>query len=189
VAAEAEVDGLRRHRPGTPASRIFWPSLARGGELLERRLSAESDTRPLILLDPRGAESDDDLDAAVRAMASLALHFARRAGCLLAVPGDRRPTHLDATLAGWAHVHARLALVHGDQAPALGGLAARRGPVIYVAARRIARPPRALAHAPGASRLLVVPGTLAGRRAAFFVAGCHGYELSGARALRAARVA
>jgi hypothetical protein len=86
-------------------------------------------------------------------------------------------------------VHARLALVHGDQAPALGGLAARRGPVIYVAARRIARPPRALAHAPGASRLLVVPGTLAGRRAAFFVAGCHGYELSGARALRAARVA
>ena len=53
VAAEVDLDGLRPHREGTPASRIFWPALARGGELMERRLRAEGDTRPLVVLDPR----------------------------------------------------------------------------------------------------------------------------------------
>jgi hypothetical protein len=53
--------------------------------------------------------------------------------------------------------------------------------VLYVAARRGARPPRALAAAPGGGRLLVVPGSLAGRSATFTVAGCSGYELSAHR--------
>jgi uncharacterized protein (DUF58 family) len=178
VAAEIELDGLRQHRPGTPASRIFWPSLARGGELLERRLLADSDTRPLVVLDPRGAAVEEDLDAAVRAAASLAVHLAREGGCAMLVPGDRRPVLLDRTLAGWPHLHARLALVDGSSPPALGGVATRRGPIFYVAARRLTRPPRALAHAPGGGRLLVVPGRMPARRASFSVAGCHGYELS-----------
>ncbi|MCW2982652.1 MAG: hypothetical protein JWR63_222, partial [Conexibacter sp.] len=38
VAAEIELDGLRPAREGTSASRMYWPSLAKGGELLERRL-------------------------------------------------------------------------------------------------------------------------------------------------------
>jgi uncharacterized protein (DUF58 family) len=182
VAAEVELDGLRQHRPGTPASRIFWPSLAKGGELLERRLRADSDTRPLVVLDPRGA-GEADLDAAVRAVASLAVHLAREGGCALLIPGDRRPAALDPSLLGWPHLHARLALVDGATPPALGGVAARRGPIVYVAARRLTRPPRALAHAPGGGRLLVVPGTLPGRHAAFTVAGCTGYELTEARRL------
>ncbi|HWH94992.1 MAG TPA: hypothetical protein VNT03_14115, partial [Baekduia sp.] len=69
----------------------------------------------------------------------------------------------------------------------LAGLATRRGPIVYVAARRLTRPPRALAHAPGGGRVLVVPDEIAGRRAAFAVAGCLGYELSEAR--RGAEVA
>jgi uncharacterized protein (DUF58 family) len=181
VAAEIELDGLRQHRPGTPASRIFWPSLAKGGELLERRLRADSDTRPLVVLDPRGAASEDDLDAAVRAAASLAVHLAHEGGCALLIPGDRRPAAVDPGLAGWPNLHARLALVQGDTPPALAGVAARRGPILYVAARQLSRPPRALAHAPGGGRVLVVPGTLAGRRASFAVAGCSGYELSETR--------
>ncbi|HMJ36622.1 MAG TPA: DUF58 domain-containing protein [Baekduia sp.] len=181
VAAEIELDGLRQHRPGTPASRIFWPSLAKGGELLERRLRADSDTRPLVVLDPRGAASEEDLDAAVRAAASLAVHLAREGGCALLVPGDRRPAMLDPGLVGWPNVHARLALVDGDSPPALSGVAARRGPILYVAARRLTRPPRALAHAPGGGRVLVVPGTLAGRHPSFTVAACSGYELSDSR--------
>jgi uncharacterized protein (DUF58 family) len=184
VAAEIELDGLRQHRPGTPASRIFWPSLAKGGELLERRLRADSDTRPLVVLDPRGAACEDDLDAAVRAAASLAVHLAREGGCALLVPGDRRPAALDPALVGWSHLHARLALVAGETPPALAGLSARRGPLLYVAARRLTRPPRALAHAPGGGRLLVVPGGIAGRHASFAVAGCVGYELSETRAAR-----
>jgi uncharacterized protein (DUF58 family) len=181
VAAEVELDGLRQAREGTSASRIYWPSLAKHGELLERRLRADSDTRPLVVLDPRAPAEDEDLDAAVRAAASLAVHLAQAGGCALLIPGDRRPAALDPGLVGWAHVHARLALVDDAAPPPLTGLAARRGPIVYVAARRLTRPPRALAHAPGGGRVLVVPGELPGRRAIFTVAGCCAYELSGER--------
>jgi hypothetical protein len=98
------------------------------------------------------------------------------------LPGDRRPTTLEPTLSGWEHAHARLAVVGPATAPNLAGLANRRGPVFYVAARVPGRPPRALAHAPGGGRVLVVPGTMAGRRAVLAVAGCVGYELSAGRA-------
>lgn len=181
IAAEVELDGLREHRPGTPASRIFWPALARRQPLMERRLRADSDTRPLVLLDPRGAAALDDEDAAVRAAASLAMHFAAQGGCALLIPGDRRPAVLEPGLANWPHVHARLAVVDGSMPPALAGLATRRGPLLYVAARRLTAPPRALAHAPGGGRILVVPGPIPGRHAAFTVAGCIGYELSDMR--------
>lgn len=181
VAAEIELDGLRQAREGTSASRMYWPSLAKGGELLERRLRADSDTRPLVVLDPRAAGSEEDLDAAVRATASLAVHLAHAGGCALLIPGDRRPAALDPGLVGWAHLHARLALVDATTPPPVSGLAARRGPIVYVAARRLTRPPRALAHAPGGGRVLVVPAPIAGRRASFTVADCLGYELSEAR--------
>ena len=36
AAAETEIDGVRQFREGTPASRIHWPSLARGHGLMER---------------------------------------------------------------------------------------------------------------------------------------------------------
>ena len=188
IAAEVDLDGLRQLRQGTPASRIFWPSLARGAGMMERRLRPESDTRPLVLLDPRGAAVEEDLDAAVRAATSLTVHLARAGGCALLLPGERRPVILEPTLGGWPHAHARLALIEGTMRPSLGALAGRRGPVLYVAARRMHRTPRALANAPGGGRILVVPGELAGRRPSFSVAGCHGYELSGARAAHASMV-
>jgi uncharacterized protein (DUF58 family) len=192
VAAEIDLDGLRPYRPGAAASRIFWPALARGEELMERRLRADGDTRPLIVLDPRSALREEDLDAAVRAAGSLCVHLARAGGCALLLPGDRRPTALESTLSGWPHLHVRLALVDGRAGPNVVGLASRRGPVLYVAAHAPTRAPRALAHAVGGGRILVVPGVNgdrvrtevtrgAGRRALFTVAGCTGYELSGAR--------
>lgn len=176
-AAEIDVDGLRPHREGAPASRIHWPAFARSGELLERHLRPEGDTRPLVLLDPRG-EDPALLDAAVRAAASLCVHLAEIGGCALLLPGERRPSPLEPGLSGWPHLHARLAVVDGGGAPALSGLASRRGAIFYVAARAVARVPPVLAHAPGAGRVLVVPGTLAGRRATFTVAGCTGYDLA-----------
>src|SRR3954451_14595413 len=182
IAAEVDLDGIRPHRPGAPASRMYWPAFARTGELMERRMRADSDTRPLVVLDPRGALDDAALDPAVRAAASLCVHLAREGGCALLLPGDRRPTTLEPTLAAWEHAHARLAVVTGLSGPNLAGLAARRGPVLYVAAYVPARPPRALTHAPGGGRVLVVPGTMPGRRAAFTVAGCTAYELSGQHA-------
>lgn len=174
AAAETEIDGLRPHREGAPASRIHWPSVARGAGLMERKLVAESDTRPLVVLDPRGAASRDDLDAAVRAAGSLALHFARRAGCALLLPGDRRAAIIEPDLGAWPALHVRLALLGDDHGPALTAAQNRRGLVVFVAARPVERPPRGIGRTPG-GLLLVVPGGLPGRRAVVEVAGCQGY--------------
>jgi uncharacterized protein (DUF58 family) len=130
VAAEVDLDGLRPHREGAPASRIYWQGLARWGELMERRLRAEGDTRPLVLLDLRAPASRDAADAAVRASASLAVALARDGGCAVLLPGDRRPTVLEPTLAGWPALHARLAVMETEAVPSLSGVAARRGPVL-----------------------------------------------------------
>lgn len=184
-AAEVDIDGLRPHREGAPASRIHWPAYARSGELLERRLRPEGDTRPLVLLDARG-DDEDALDAAVRAAASLCVHLAERGGCGLLLPGERRPSPLEPGLSGWPHLHARLAVVEPGGQPAVSGLASRRGAMFYVAARPTRRVPPVLAHAPAAGRYLVVPGGLPGRRAAFSVAGCTGYDLAPARRRAAA---
>ena len=189
LAAEVDLDGLRPHREGAPASRIFWPALARGGELMERRLRADGDTRPLVVLDLRAPESEEAADAAVRATASLAVELARAGGCALLLPGDRRPSGLDPTLAGWPALHVRLALLEAQAVPNLSDLSSRRGPVLYVAARVLARAPRALAHAPGSARLLVVPGTLPGREPVLTVAGCFAYDAGSERRTARRRVA
>jgi len=180
--AEVELDGIRPLRDGTSAARIFWPSIARGAEPQERHLTADCDSSPLIVLDPRTPADEDALDAAVRAAASLAHALALAGGCALLLPGDRRATELGETLAGWTHVHARLALLGPATAPTLGAVAHRRGPIIFVSARVRGRLPAALGVAAGATRVLVVPGAIAARQAAFTVAGCSGYVLSARRA-------
>ena len=177
--AAAELDGLRPYRVGTSASRIHWPALARGAGLLERRLSAERDTRPLIALDARCA-SPEYLDAAVRATASLALHFARLGGCSVLLPGDRRPIEIDPDLRRWPGAHARLAVVEGDsrsRPPALSrGM--RRGRIFYIAATAMQRLPVAVARAGHHAAVLVLPKGLDQRvtvPASFEVSGCRGY--------------
>ncbi|MDX6675630.1 MAG: hypothetical protein QOH11_3048 [Solirubrobacteraceae bacterium] len=185
AGAEVELDGLRPYRVGAPASRIHWAALARGAGLLERRLQPEGEGRPLVVLDAAGPAEADDLDAAVRAAASLAHALARGGGCSILLPGDRRATALEPDGRGWPAVHARLALVGPGSPPsALGAAAAGAHAVYYVAARRGARAPHRLLRGHGHQRVvLVVPGGFAGRRAAFAVAGCSGYVLaSGARA-------
>ena len=191
-----------RYRPGAPASRIYWPALARGGELIERRLRADGDTRPLVVLDPRapGARGGPRRGRARRGLAVRAPGARRR----LRAAAARRPAP-DAcsspTLAGWPHLHVRLALVddragaeRGRRWPrAAGRPLRRRAPAGARAAR--AGPRR------GGGRCSSCPGgdgparrsapaprrRVGGRRAVFTVAGCTGYELSGTR--RVAEVA
>jgi uncharacterized protein (DUF58 family) len=179
VGAEAELDGIRPLRDGTPASRIFWPAVARGADPQERFLTAASESRPVVVFDPRGAASEAALDAAVRATASLAHSLATEGGCQVLLPGDRRPVDLGVTLAGWPQLHARLALIGASSGPSLAGVAQRRGPIVFVSARMRARVPAALGPAHGATRIVVVPAPLPAGHAIFAVAGCHGYELSG----------
>jgi uncharacterized protein (DUF58 family) len=180
--AAIDVDGLRPYRPGTPASRIHWPALARGAGLLERRLRADRDTRPLVVLDARGEHLGPLLDAAVRAAASLTVELARLGGCRLLLPGERRALAVEPDLASWPAAHARLALVEGgpDTRPPLLDGVARLGPVFYVAAQPLERLPAALS-APGPGTLVVVlpqdldalpPGS-----PSFEVTGCRGYAV------------
>jgi len=179
VGAEIELDGIRPLRDGTPASRIFWPAVARGADAQERFLATASESRPLVVLDPRGGATEEDLDAAVRAAASLARVLAGAGGCSVLLPGDRRPADLGQTLGGWSHLHARLAVIGPAVGPSLASVAARRGPVFYVSAQMRSRMPQALGPAHAAQRVLVLPGVLASRHAAFTVAGCSAYVLSG----------
>jgi uncharacterized protein (DUF58 family) len=181
VGAEVELDGIRPLRDGTPASRIFWPAIARGAEPQERYLHADGSSQPLVALDPRGAASEADLDAAVRAAASLVHALASSGGCGVLLPGDRRPTELTGTSTGWPQIHARLALVVPSGTLALASVAQRRGPIVFVSARMRVALPTALGAGHGAMRVLVVPGSLADRGAAFAVAGCSGYVLGARR--------
>ena len=177
IAAEVEMESLRPYREGAPASRIHWPTVARSGTLMERRLLADSDTRPLVVLDASRPATAEALDSAVRAAASLAVHLARAGGCSLFLPGDRRPSDLDADLAGWPTLHARLALVEPSMPVPSVRLQTRRGAVYWVSPAPLGRPPRALERA-HAQRYLVAPGARTGHEA-FTVAGCSGVLLGG----------
>lgn len=188
--AAVDVDGLRPYRPGTPASRIHWPAVARGAGLIERRLQADGDSRPLVVLDSRGEVPIELLDAAVRAAASLALELARTGGCGLLLPGEQRATTVDRELMTWPAAYARLAMVQGGRdarAPALGPTKGRLGPMVYVAAKA---PERLAAIAtesgPGLVVLVVPDKTLADGRPhgirgpmlpTLAVSGCRGFLL------------
>jgi uncharacterized protein (DUF58 family) len=187
--AATEVDGLRPYRRGAPASRIHWAALARGAGLLERRLRSDGDSGPLVVLDARSTAAPEQLDAAVRAAASLALDLARRTGCELLLPGERRATHLGPDLAAWPAAHARLALIEGGPDAPAPSLSSRphSGRTYYVAAAGLERRDR-LALDTRLRAVLVVPAELASGApypAAFDVAGCRGFVLGGHRSFRA----
>jgi uncharacterized protein (DUF58 family) len=186
--AAVDVDGLRPYRPGTPASRIHWPAVARGAGLIERRLQADGDSRPMIVLDARGAGPPELLDAAVRAAASLTLELARAGGCGLLLPGEQRATAIDRELISWPAASARLAVVEGGPdapAPAVKSYASRAGPMIYVATESPRRLP-ATAAGRGLTMLVVPvqglsdgrpPGIRGPMLATLDVSGCRGFLL------------
>jgi uncharacterized protein (DUF58 family) len=186
AAAEVELDGLRPYRAGAPASRIHWPTVARTGEMVERRFVAEAADRPLVALDARLPESEEALDAAVRAAASLARHLAERGGCGVLLPGERRPVELARDLLGWPSLHARLAAVTEVERSPVLERAGSTGPVFWVTARGGSALPAALARVPGRGRVLVAPTAMPGRPVLFTVAGCVGQRLEGVSARRAA---
>jgi len=134
VAGATETDSLQPHRPGTPASRIHWPTVARTATLMERRLVADAEQVPLVVVDPRAPASRDALDRALRAAASLCVHLGRCGGCSLLLPGDRRPAAIDAELCGFMQAHVQLALLSPEAGgPPVGGLSGAAS-VVWVSA-------------------------------------------------------
>ena len=177
--AATEVDGLRPYRLGTPASRISWPALARGAGLLERRLRAERDSGPLVVLDVRAAADGEHVDAAVRAAASLASALGKLSGCDLLLPGDRRPLQIEPDLGAWPGAHARLALIEGGPKAPPPSLTTRprAGTIFYVAAEpgRLTAPALRAGHR---AAVLVLPKELTPDVRcvpSFEVSGCRGY--------------
>jgi uncharacterized protein (DUF58 family) len=189
--AAVEIDGLRPYRAGTPASRISWPALARGAGLLERRMRAERDSGPLVVLDVRSGGHPERADAAVRAAASLTHELARRSGCELLLPGDRRPVLIETDLCAWPSVHVRLALLEEGpegQPPSLSARP-RSGMIFYVAAQH-ERLPTQLLRGDHRGAVLVLPSDVAPpvrQPARFEVSGCVGYLLSAGGRVEAAR--
>jgi len=169
-----DLEGLRPYREGASASRIHWATLARRGEMMERRFVAERASAPLVVLDAAAPASAAALDAAVRATASLCVALARAEGVALLLPGDRRPIDIGHDLGAWSGVHKRLALVEAGARPNLGGLGHAQSTLLWVTAAELTSLPRELERLPVRARYLVAPALPSGAVAAFRVAGCSG---------------
>ncbi len=163
--APQEVDSLRVYRPGSPASRIHWPTVARSGVLMEHGLRAEDDSRVLVEVDALHPASEEALDQALRAAASLCVHLARRGGCLVLLPDDARPSLVGPDLRAWPALHARLALVSAGEGARRTRRLRRAPSLIHVTAS-------AEAQGVGVAHLRVAPIPLAGLPVTFTVAGC-----------------
>ena len=186
-AVEFEVDGLRPYRHGSPASRIHWPAVARSGEMHERRIVAGAEATPLVALDAEHPASEEALDRAVRAAASLCVHLASSTGCAVLLPGSHGPAMLDSRLRTWPTLHARFAVV-GSAAPTRlpsrsSGL---QGSVFWVSAR--APEAVALPRSLGTGRHYLVSAFRPPGAVSFQVAGCFG-AASATRARPRARAA
>lgn len=180
-AAEFEIDGLRSYREGTPAARIHWPTLARTGELHERRITAGADAARLVVIDPQRPAGEDALDAAVRAAASICLELAAGGGCALILGGDMRALEIDPRLRAWPQAHHRLALVEaGAGAPPIQRIG-RAGVVFWVSADPSPGAEQRCRRLPATRRLLVRPASQPlGGPVLFRVAGCEAAELRAA---------
>ena len=180
-SADPELDGVRPYRPGTKATRIYWPALARGAELAERHLVAAGDAAPLVALDPTGAESTDDLDRAVRAAASLLAHLGRLGGCELLIGGLRQRLGAGRDPRAWTAAIAALAVVDGTEgAPRLAS-SDLRSTVLWVSSAPAPRPPRGLTRG-----WVVAPHPLPRAPVDFTAAGCAGHPLAVRSLARAA---
>jgi uncharacterized protein (DUF58 family) len=174
-APEMELDVLRPYRAGSPATRIHWPTLARTGELMERRFVADPRARALIVVDSYDPVGERELDSAVRAAASLAYHLARGGGCGVLLPGERRPTLLRPDMRGFADVHAQLALLEPASAPVTISRRPGASQIVWVTASH-AIP--ALPSRLGAGWVVAPHALAAGAPAEFRVGGCIGQRLA-----------
>ncbi len=133
---DPEPDGLQAYTRGTPAGRIHWPSVARGGEWQERRVLSAPRGLPLVVVDLSGAASEEAVDWTLRAAAGQIQGMARAGGCRVLLPGERLPIAVENVAEGWPPVHRRLAGLRGVDAlspiapPGAVHIRAARAPIL-----------------------------------------------------------
>jgi uncharacterized protein (DUF58 family) len=142
---------------------------------MERRFVADPRSRPLIVVDSHNPAGERELDAAMRAAASLAYHLSRSGGCAVLLPGDRQPTLLSPDLRSFAGIHARLALLEPAGAIPMLGRRPGNGTIVWVTASH-AIP--ALPARMGAGWVVAPHPLAAGAPAEFRVGGCIGQRLA-----------
>jgi uncharacterized protein (DUF58 family) len=172
-----DIAGLRAYQPGTPATRIHWPALARGGDLLERVFVTEAELAPVIVVDPRTADPAR-LEAVIRAAASLTLALAHRASVDLALPGRGTPLRVSSTLSAWPTALRALALLEATEPDSVGPRLPPGGGVLFYACTDPALAAAARGH--WAGRLLTLspqPAGLAAPGAVLEVAACAAWPL------------
>ena len=152
------MESLRPYREGAPASRIHWPTVARVGTLMERRLLADSDSQPLVVVDPTHPSGR-----------SGARHGCARRGVAVRPPGPAAAAvrcSCPATAGRWTSGPTSAAgrpCMRGSRwsspprVPPCARLESRRGAIFWVTAR--AGPPRG----PRAPAGRAVPGRPRGR--------------------------
>ena len=141
--------------------------------MIERRLVAGGEPRPLVVFDPRGGAAPADRERAMRAAASLCLELARSGGCELLVPGERRSLPIDTGLRSWPEAHVKIAVSNPSAGPMLPA-ALSSAALFWVTAGRAL--PRSLSRL-GPGSFLITPGG-SRRAAAFRVSGCFAYPAS-----------
>jgi uncharacterized protein (DUF58 family) len=189
AALASEIDGVRPHQDGIPASQIHWRTVARTGELFDRRLVPGAESSHAVVLDVGRPSDIDALDMAVRAAASLCLHLAPAGGCALHLPGEPRPLAVDPRLGGWPRAHVRLALVESNQGVPAPLRQGHRGLTIWVSSGTAVLTPRELARIAARASHLVTPSAIPMLAGVFTVAGCTGHSLGPARRPSLAREA
>jgi uncharacterized protein (DUF58 family) len=158
---DPEPDGLQPYVPGSPIGRIYWPALARGGGLQQRRLAAAPTGLPLVVVDTAGASDPGAVDWAARAAAGVIVRLARSGGCRVLLPGDPTPTTVTDAAATWRGVHRRLAELDADRPGAARATpGAGRVPEVHIRADRA--PAQVLAEQPRS----LPPGVVASQRRA-----------------------
>jgi uncharacterized protein (DUF58 family) len=178
---EATIE-VRRGRFGLPGARVIDPladhSVAIGRSMSLIGGAREAHVRIVASFPRRGARQIAPSSLIIQD----ALELARRGGCGLLLPGERRAIAVEPDLASWPGTHARLAVVEGGpgtRPPILAG-GARLGPVLYVAAQPLERLPTALAAVGRGGCVIVLPRELTNRmqaRPSFEVAGCYGFAV------------
>ncbi len=119
--AEVDLDGLRPHRAGTPASRIDWPVSPAGASCSSAGCAPTPTRARSSSLDLRGRRERGTPTPPCAPRPRCPCTWPSAAGSRCCSPGDRRPMAIGSGGHGWPQAHVRLALATAGRGPGRRG--------------------------------------------------------------------